>query len=129
MVKRDVFSQEHIPTGKGPVKSGKRPVNVPRHDPLYIVKTVKHSDSVMVCGAFSGIHSRGGLYFLSRNVTMKGSNYFEMLNDHFLPFWGIHHPTHFMHDGAPAHRTKLVTKWLEERDIPVFRVAGELSRP
>ena len=63
----------------------------------------------MVWDAFSGTHERERLYFLSRIVTMKGSNYLKVLNDHLLPFWGIYQPTHFMQDGALAHKTKLVT--------------------
>ena len=78
----------------------------------------------MVWGAISGIHGRGGLYFLPRNVTMRGSNSLEVLNNHLLPFRGIHQPTHFMHDGAPAHKTKFVTKWLREKDIPVLEWPG-----
>ena len=88
---------------RGQSKAIKRPINVPRHDPRYTVKTVKHSDGVMVWGAFSGTHERGGLYFLPKNVTMRGSNYLQVLQNHLLPFWSIHQPTHFVHNGAPAH--------------------------
>ena len=94
---------------RGQSKVVRRPVNVPRHDPRNTFKTVKHSDRVMVWDAFSGTHERERLYFLSRIVTMKGSNYLKVLNDHLLPFRGIYQPTHFMQDGALAHRTKLVT--------------------
>ena len=87
---------------RGQSKVIRRPVNTPRHDPRYTIKTAKHSDSVMIWGAFSGTHGQGGLYFLPRNVTIWGSNYFQVLKDHLLPFWGIHQPTHFMQDGAPA---------------------------
>ena len=71
----------------------------------------------MFWSAFSGTNSRGGLYFFTtpRNVTMKRFNYLEM-----LPFWGIHHITHFMQNGNPAHRTELVTKWRKEKDILVL---------
>ena len=88
---------------RGQSKVIRRPINVPRHDPRYTVKTVKHSDGVMVWGAFSGTHGQGGLYFLPKNVTKRGSNYLQVLQNHLQP-------THFMHDGAPAHRTKLVKK-------------------
>ena len=57
----------------------------------------------MVWGAFSGTHGRDGLYFLPKNVTMRGSNYLQVLQNHLLPFLGIHEPTHFTLDGAPAH--------------------------
>ena len=111
---------------RGQSKVVKRPLNVRRHDPRYTVKTVKHPDSVMVWGAISGIHGEGGLYLLPINATMGGSNYLGVLDDHLLPFWGIHQPTHFMHDGAPAYRTKLVTKWLKETDIPVLEWPGNI---
>ena len=109
---------------RGQSKVIRRPINVPRHDPRYTVKTVKHSDGVMVWGAFSGTHGRGGLYFLPKNVTMRGSNYLQVLQNHLLPFWGIHQPTHFMHDGAPEHPTKLVKKWLSEENIPTLEWPG-----
>ena len=75
---------------RGQSKVIRRPINVPRHDPRYTVKTVKHLDGVMVWDAFSGTHGRGGLYFLPKNVTMRGSNYLQVLQNHLLPFWGIH---------------------------------------
>ena len=78
----------------------------------------------MVWGAFSGTQGRGGLYFLPKNVTMRGSNYLQVLQNHLLPFWDIHQPTHFMHDGAPEHRTKLVKKWLSEENIPTLEWPG-----
>lgn len=53
-----------------------RPKSVSRYHPKYTVKTVKLLDSVMVREAFSGNKGRGGLYFLPKNMTMKGSNYY-----------------------------------------------------
>ena len=41
----------------------RRPPGSSRYDTMYTVKTVKHPDSVMVWGAFSGNHGRGGLYY------------------------------------------------------------------
>ena len=55
---------------------------------------------------------------------MRGSNYLQVFQNHLLPFWGIHQPTHFMYDGAPAHRTKLVKKWLSEQNIPTLEWPG-----
>ena len=102
----------------------RRPPGASRYDSKYTVKTVKHPDSVMVWGAFSGNYGRGGLYFLPKNVTMKGSNYLEVLDQHLLPFWHIHECNHFMHDGAPAHRTKVIKKWLNDQNIPVLEWPG-----
>ena len=50
----------------------------------------KHPESVMAWGAFSGNKGRGGLYFLPKNVTMRGDNYLRVLDQHMLPFWDIH---------------------------------------
>ena len=105
---------------RGQSKVIRRPINASRNDPRYTVKTVKHSDSVMVWGWFSGTKGRGGLYFLPKNVTMRGSNYLQVLKDHLVPLWGIHQPTHFLHDGAPAHRTNLVKQWLREEQTPIL---------
>ena len=38
-----------------------------RYDPRFIVPTVKHPDSIMVWGAFSGEMVKAGLYFLPKN--------------------------------------------------------------
>ena len=102
----------------------RRPPGTSRYDPKYTVKTVKHPDSVMVWGAFSGNHGRGGLYFLPKNVTMRGANYLEVLEQHMVPFWHIHQCHHFMHDGAPAHRTKVVQKFLRDANIAVLEWPG-----
>ena len=56
-----MFSDEStLQLVRGHSKVIRRPINVPRRDPQYTVKTVKHSDGVMVWGAFSGTHRRGG---------------------------------------------------------------------
>ncbi|KAG7156092.1 Transposable element Tcb2 transposase-like 4, partial [Homarus americanus] len=102
--KKVMFSDEStFRLVRGASKIVRRPKNVSWCSPKYTVKTVKHPDSVMVWGTFSGCEGRGGLYGLPKNVTMKGTNYIEVLRDHMLPFWPIHQCHHFMHDGAPAH--------------------------
>ena len=63
----------------------RRPSGVSRYHSRYI-KTVKHPKSVMVRGAFSGDKGRGGLYFLPRNVTMRGDSYLCVLDHHMVPF-------------------------------------------
>ena len=45
--------------------------------------TVKHPDSIMVWGVISG-SGPGGIYFLPKNETMRGSNYLEELDHHML---------------------------------------------
>ncbi|KAG0725462.1 Transposable element Tcb1 transposase [Chionoecetes opilio] len=102
----------------------RRPSDVSRYHPKYTVKTVKHPDSVMVWGGFSGNKGRGGLYFLPKNVTMKGANYIEVLRDHLLVPYAIHECEVFMQDSAPAHRSKVVQKFLTDNNIPVLDWPG-----
>ena len=45
----------------------RRPHASNRFDPRFTVPTVKHPDSIMVWGAFSGEVGRAGLYFLPKN--------------------------------------------------------------
>ena len=97
----------------------RRPSGVSRYDSRYIIKTVKHPKGVMVWGAFSGDKGRGGLCFLPKKVTMRGDNYLRVLDHHMLPFWDIRRCNHFMQDGDPAHRSKVVKKWLKD-NIPVL---------
>lgn len=44
----------------------RRPAGSDRFDSRYTIKTVKHPDSVMVWGCFTGNVGRGGLYFLPK---------------------------------------------------------------
>ena len=63
---------------------------------------------------------RGGLYFLPKNVTMRGDNYLRVLDHHMLPFWDIHRCNHLMQDGDPAHMSRVVKKWLKDNNVPVL---------
>ena len=50
----------------------------------YTIKTVKHPDSVMLLGAYSGKMGRAGVYFLPKKCTMNSERYIELLETHFL---------------------------------------------
>lgn len=100
----------------------RRTATVSRYDAKYTVKTVKHPDSVMVWGAFSGNKGRGGLYFLPKNVTMRAVHYISVLEEHLLNFWHIHECDFFMHDGA--HKAKSVKKFLADHKINVLEWPG-----
>lgn len=102
----------------------RRPSDVSRYDPRYTIKTVKHPDSVMVWGCFSGAKGRGGLYFLPKNVTMKASNYIEVLREHLLDMWDIHGCEFFMQDGAPSHCAKSVKSFLANNNIALLEWPG-----
>ena len=109
---------------RGVPKMVRRPSTASRFDPKFTVRTVKHPVSVMVWGAFSGNMGRAGLYFLPKNLTMKGNNYNPVLKDHMLAFWKFHWCDFFMHNGAPAHKLKSVSKFLTEYNIKVLEWPG-----
>ena len=41
-----------------------------------------------------------------------------------LPIWDFHQCHHFKHDGAPARKSKLVKRFLEDREILILELAG-----
>jgi hypothetical protein len=51
-----------------------------RYKHRFVVKTVKHSASVMVWACFSGKKGRGGLYFLPKNCTILEYQNFKLKN-------------------------------------------------
>ena len=123
--KKVMFSDEStFRLVRGGSKVVRRPSSVSRYDPRYTVKTVKHPDSVMAWGAFSGNKGRGGLYFLPKNVTMKSANYIEVLREYLLTFFDIHKCDFFMQDGAPAHKSKAVKTFLDDHNIAVLEWPG-----
>lgn len=91
----------------------RRPSTLCRYKNKYTVKTVKHSASLMIWGCFSGRVGRGGLFFLPKNVTMTAVRYKDVLDNHLLRFMRIHRCSHFLQDGAPCHKAKLVMAHLK----------------
>jgi hypothetical protein len=67
-----------------------RPMRTNQCDSQYTVKTVKHRDSMVIWGCFSGAVRHGGLFFLSKNTTMNGRRYEDVLKNHLLPLMKIH---------------------------------------
>lgn len=102
----------------------RRPLNSDRYDPRYTVKTVKHPAQVMVWGCFTGANGRGGLYFLPKGQVMNGETYKTVLEDHLLPFMTNFHATHFLQDGAPCHKTKVITALLKDCPFEVIDWPG-----
>ena len=41
-----------------------------------------------------------------------------------LSMWDIHQCHHFMHDGAPIRKSRLVKRFLEDREIPIWEWPG-----
>ena len=102
---------------RGISKMMRRPRSASRYDPKFTVKTIKDPGSVMVWGVFSGNLGRAGLYFLIKDVSVKGSICIYILKEHLCTFWKIHSCDHFIPDGAPAHDSKIVTNFLNIPDI------------
>jgi septum formation topological specificity factor MinE len=94
----------------------RRPSGISRYKQKYTVKTVKHSESVMVWGCFSSTVGRGGLFFLPKNQMMNSEVYMGVLKDHLFPFMDIHGSTFFLQDGAPCHTSKRVMAYLREKE-------------
>ena len=92
-------------------------------DLKFTIKTMKHPPSVMVWGCFSNM-GRGSLYFLPKNTTMNGQRYLAMLKEKIPLTMSLHETTTFMHDGAPCHKAKIVTKWLNDNRIRVLDWPG-----
>lgn len=91
---------------RGASKGVRRQRNVSRYDPNFTVQTARHSESVMVWGAFSGAEGRAGLCFLPKGKTLDGNTYHQVLKNPMLDFYRHHNGEWFMHDGAPPHRKK-----------------------
>ena len=66
----------------------------------------------------------GDLFFLSKNITLDGAKYLEVLEQHMLPIWDNHQYQDFLHDGAHAHKSKLVKMLQEYREIQIWEWPG-----
>ena len=108
-----IFSDESTFTlVRGVPKMVRGPSSASRYHPKFTVKTMKHAGSIMGWETFSGNLSRTGLYFPPKNVTIKGRIYINLFKEHLLTFWRIYQCDHFRHDGAPTHKSKIVTDFL-----------------
>jgi len=74
----------------------------------------------MVWAAFSGKGGRGGIWFMLPGQTINAPVYQTILHDKLLPFLRIHDVDYFLHDGAPCHTAKSITKWLQEHSVLVI---------
>lgn len=94
-----------------------------RFDSRYAVETMKHPPSQMIWGAMSVVGT-AGLYFLEKNCTMNGERYLNLLKDKLNLHMGVHGTSIFMHDGAPCHRSKIVSEFLKRNNITVLEWPG-----
>ena len=102
----------------------RRPHKISRYHPKFTIKTVKYPGSVMIWGAFSGAAGKGGLKILENGVTMNAKRYIGVLKAELLPYFHLHGSQKFMHDGAPCHRAKVVTRFLGNKGIPTIKWPG-----
>lgn len=122
--KKVLFSDEStFLTFRSCPKKVRRPIGSNRMDPRYTQKTMKHPPSVMVWGCFS-FQGRGNLYFLPKNETMNGTRYLAILEEKLPVVMTIHETVTFMHDGAPCHRAKKVSKWLADNNFDILDWPG-----
>jgi len=89
-------------------------------DPKYTVKTTKHPASVMAWGCF-GYHGVGDLVILPKNEKVNQDVYLTMIMDHLPGSMETRKTEIFMQDGAPCHKAKSVTKWLDDCDVSYFK--------
>ena len=65
-------------------------------------------------------HGIGGLLFLPSGTTMNGEKYVQLLSDKLQLHMQVHRCNIFMQDGAPYHRSKLVTIFLKKKKVKVL---------
>ena len=97
-----------------------RPRSSDLFHPRYTVPTVKHLQSVMVWGCFSGEKGSGGLYFLPKNKKMNAELYLQVLEEHMLNFYHIHSSEVYMHDSALCLKARKIMRYLEQKQISVL---------
>lgn len=96
-----------------------------KYKPDCIIPTVKHPPSIMVWSVISG-KGTGRLYIVEK--TMRQDQYKKVLETRLIPqlkewFSNEEEPI-FMHDGAPCHKAKSITKFLKQENIKVLDWPG-----
>ena len=82
----------------------------------YTVLTVKQPPSQMVWGAMSAAGT-GKFYFLTPGTTINDEKYVKVLQEKLQLHMTVHQCDIFMHDGVPCHRSRVVKKFLGEKNI------------
>ena len=100
------------------VRNVRRPKNQ-RYNMRYVIPTVKKAPVTMVW-ASSAAAGRGGIWFMTKNTTINGQVYLNILQDKLLPHMRILNCSIFQHDGLPCHRTQNVSRWLEAEGIDIL---------
>ena len=82
--------------------------------------------SQMIWGAMSQ-HGIGGSFFLPSGTTINGEKYVQLLSDKLQLHMQVHRCNIFMQEGAPCHRSKLVTNFLKNKKVKVLDWPGNSS--
>ena len=91
-----------------------------KHNSDCVVQRVKHPLSIMVWSVISN-QGTGRLYIVEG--TMRQDQYIKVLENKLLPQvreWFPDGNFTFMHDSAPYHKSKKVTKFLSDNKIKVL---------
>ena len=83
-----------------------------------VLPTVKHGGGSVMVWACMGWFGAGPLIIVEGN--MKSEDYVGILSEHLLPIMEQQEGLVFQHDGAPIHKSKITSEWLEENDISVL---------
>ena len=94
-------------------KHVRRPIGK-RFDQRYTVQTMKHPQSQMIWSA---------IYFVENN-TINSEKYLAMLKDKLNIHMNVYQCNVFTQDGAPCHRTKKVTEYLNSEKIEILQRPG-----
>ena len=94
-----------------------------RYEDCYTIQTMKHPPCIMVWRAMSA-HGTAGLYFLQPGTTTNGTKYLDLLMDKLEIHMAVHNCNVFMHNGAPCHRAKSVTNFLQEKNVHIIDWPG-----
>lgn len=92
--------------------------------PDCVRQTVKHPDKIMIWSSIS-VHGTGRLYVVQG--MMNAQQYQEVLHTRFVPQMMQWYPDGnavLMHDGAPCHRSRQISQYLEQVGIEVLPWPG-----
>ena len=67
-----------------------------------------------------------GMYFLPKNKKMTADLYLQVLEDHKFNFYNIHGSEVFMHNSAPCHKARKVTKYLEQKQMNILEWPAQI---
>ena len=76
-------------------------------------------------GGGISVNGKAELFFLPKGVAMNGQRYLQLLEEKLELHMTVHNCEIFMHDGAPCHRSKIVTTFLKSKKVKVLDWPGK----